>query len=283
MPTLSIKLLYRVSSAGYIREGLNFVMSNSDPLLNWLMSETTVESESKSPDNQTLREILARTMADARLTKSERESLRECIWEQPKGPDVSRLSLLRRAAFDMVAAEMPDPRRADLLEWLHDIVSLLMPRSASGTRSGMREPQVYFSPQDRCSERICGLIRQARQSMDLCVFTITDDRLTTALLDAASAGVKIRLITDDLKSEDLGSDIKRIAEAGIPVKIDRSEFHMHHKFAIFDESSVLTGSYNWTRNADHENLENLVITHDPRIIRPFTEEFQRLWQNLGNL
>jgi phosphatidylserine/phosphatidylglycerophosphate/cardiolipin synthase-like enzyme len=45
----------------------------------------------------------------------------------------------------------------------------------------------------------------------------------------------------------------------------------------------MTGSYNWTRNAAKENQENLVVTHDPLIVRPFSEEFERLWAELADI
>ena len=37
---------------------------------------------------------------------------------------------------------------------------------------------------------------------------------------------------------------------------------MHHKFAILDGQTAITGSYNWTVESDEENFENLVILHD---------------------
>ncbi|MFM7129110.1 MAG: phospholipase D-like domain-containing protein [bacterium] len=259
-------------------------MSHSEPLLNWLMNAPEGAGDGKSADLATLREILARTISDARLSKSERDVLRDSIWEQPRQPDETRLTVLRRAAFDLVSERLNHHPDQALLEWLHDIVEMLIPRETRKKMANAKnEPFVLFSPNDPCAERISSLIHQVRQSMELCVFTITDDRLTEAVLSANGRGVKIRLITDDLKSEDLGSDIARIAAAGVPVKIDRSPFHMHHKFAIFDSQIVLTGSYNWTRNAARDNLENLVVTHDPLIVRPFAEEFERLWAELAAL
>ena len=54
---------------------------------------------------------------------------------------------------------------------------------------------------------------------------------------------------------DLGSDIERHVKAGIAVKVDRTEHHMHHKFAVVDGKSVVTGSYNWTKSAAEFNQE----------------------------
>lgn len=258
-------------------------MPENSPLLNWLMDKPEGDSQKSSPDIRTLRFILEKTLSDDRLSKSEKEVLRDCIWDQARRPDEARLTFLRRAAFDLVTERLESAQQRELLEWLHDIVELLIPRQfTSKNKTSQSVPtQVLFSPNDPCADRISGLIDRSHIGMDLCVFTITDNRLSESILSAFGRGLKIRLITDDMKSEDLGSDIQRIAAAGIPVKFDRSPFHMHHKFAIFDGTTVLTGSYNWTRNASQENLENLLVTQDRQIVQPFSEEFERLWASLS--
>lgn len=122
---------------------------------------------------------------------------------------------------------------------------------------------------------------RARKTADVCVFTITDDRLADALLDAHRRAVAVRIITDDSKAEDLGSDVDRLGRAGIAVRVDRSPYHMHHKFAILDGSTLMTGSYNWTRGAARDNEENLIVTGDPRLVSPFVTTFERLWEKMG--
>ena len=44
-----------------------------------------------------------------------------------------------------------------------------------------------------------------------------------------------------------GSGAQRIANSGIEVRCDKSEWHMHHKFVVLDGEKLLTGSFNWTR------------------------------------
>ena len=61
----------------------------------------------------------------------------------------------------------------------------------------------------------------------------------------------------------------------MPVKVDRTPFHMHHKFAIFDGARLLNGSYNWTRGAANDNEENLIDTGDPRLLAAFRRQFER--------
>jgi phosphatidylserine/phosphatidylglycerophosphate/cardiolipin synthase-like enzyme len=56
---------------------------------------------------------------------------------------------------------------------------------------------------------------------------------------------------------------------------------MHHKFALFDQRLLLTGSYNWTRAAAAENEENLIVSDEPKLIAAFTAEFEKLWRLLS--
>lgn len=152
------------------------------------------------------------------------------------------------------------------------------PRREAMARSSL---DVHFSPGDECLFAICRQIESAEATADVCVFTITDDRIAARLLDAHRRGVRVRIITDNDKAYDDGSDIHRLARAGIEVRVDQTPFHMHHKFAIFDERRMLTGSYNWTRGAARDNEENLIVSDDPRLLRAFEREFGSLWEKLA--
>ena len=91
----------------------------------------------------------------------------------------------------------------------------------------------------------------------------------------------MRVISDDDKAHDRGSDVHRLADSGVPVRTDHSPNHMHHKFAIFDRMLLVNGSYNWTRSAAERNEENLVVTDDQRIVGCFQAEFEKLWDQFG--
>ncbi len=143
----------------------------------------------------------------------------------------------------------------------------------------------FFSPGEHCLKQIVHRFMSVRHTADVCVFTITDDRISWAIEDAHRRGVKIRVISDHDKAFDQGSDIQKFREAGIPVKTDDihkhsdpgQNGHMHHKFAIFDGIRLINGSYNWTRGAANMNYENIVDTVDAKLIAVFAAEFERLW------
>jgi cardiolipin hydrolase len=98
---------------------------------------------------------------------------------------------------------------------------------------------------------------------------------------AHQRGVVVRIITDNDKQYDLGSDIERLRGAGVALKVDESEHHMHHKFAVLDGASLLNGSYNWTRSAATFNEENLIVTSDAALVATFSRQFREMWQQLG--
>ena len=85
-----------------------------------------------------------------------------------------------------------------------------------------------------------------------------------------------------MQSVSRGSDISRLAQAGVQVVADNSEFHMHHKFAIIDGRLLLNGSLNWTVQGVKSNEENVMVTSDAAFIKSFSEHFERMWRQFAH-
>lgn len=223
-------------------------------------------------DFDSLDRRLRDSVQDHALSPQEKVELRELGNALP--PD--RVRFLRNRAFD-IAREQIATTPADalaLLKWLEQVVRTLdatsdLPETLSSA---------YFSPGDACMQRLRGLCTGARQTLDICVFTISDDRLTQVILEAHTRGVAVRIISDNDKQYDAGSDIRRLHEAGIRVHVDPSQYHMHNKFALFDGRQLANGSFNWTRTATEYNDENLVVTNDRNLVRSFAQEFEEMWE-----
>ena len=217
--------------------------------------------------------ILRATLEDRKLSRSEKRAFAEVLADQ--APTDSDLAWLRNRAFDLARESLRHREALLVLDWVEEVVKVIAARGQAGREAGLAE--AWFTPGSDAPARIASLIRGARRTIDVCVFTITDDRLASALLDAKRRGVRLRIVTDDDKSLDRGSDIERLEAAGVPVRMDSSDSHMHHKFAIFDRSILLTGSYNWTRGAADDNQENFVVVDDPRLVVAYARTFEKLW------
>ena len=220
-------------------------------------------------------ELLKRTLDDQRVSRGEKKILDGIVREH--GSADHQLAFLRHRAFEIAREQLLSPEAKGIMDWLEDVVKAF----SKTAQQEDDESHVFFSPGDDCPTIICRLFERAEQSVDICVFTITDDRVTQAIRDAYVRGVNIRVITDNDKALDPGSDVDRMSGLGIPLRVDKSPHHMHHKYAIFDKTTTLTGSYNWTRSADHHNEENFLTTDDPTITRPFIGHFEKLWDSLA--
>jgi phosphatidylserine/phosphatidylglycerophosphate/cardiolipin synthase-like enzyme len=219
--------------------------------------------------------ILTATLADKQLTRSERRALQAVLDDRRASEAV--LALFRSRAFALARDSVTDPRARQVISWLEETLQALLPTRRVPESSRV---EAHFSPGEGPLRAIIKLIEEARGSIDVCVFTVTDDRLTRALLGAHERGIRVRVVSDDDKSLDPGSDMARLRGAGIPVRLDRTEAHMHHKFALFDRMRLLSGSYNWTRSAADANHENVLVSDDPRLVQPFCRAFDDLWTSL---
>ncbi len=133
--------------------------------------------------------------------------------------------------------------------------------------------QLAFSPGPDCRKMILSEIFNSEETLDICVFTISDNQIKEAIISAHHRGIQVRVISDNFKMYDEGSDISELAGEGIEVKVDVSEYHMHHKFMVVDAKRILTGSYNWTRTAELQNAENIIVINDVSISGKFLVEF----------
>ena len=220
--------------------------------------------------------LLVRTFEDRRLSRGEKHLLQDALAQC--AVDERQLALLRHRAFDLVRELLTDGDARSALDWLEDVSKTLQP---DVEKPVAHTAEACFSPGDNCPGRIASLLDATARKIDICVFTITDDRIAQAILAAHARKVRVRIITDNDKQFDGGSDIDRLRRAGIAVKVDETEHHMHHKFAVLDDARLLNGSYNWTRSAGSFNEENLVVSTDAALVKAFARQFALLWDALA--
>ncbi len=228
-------------------------------------------------DPAQLERFLSESLDDKRLSRGEKRVLSQLVEEL--NPDLHEHRVILSKAFDLARTKLADPRDGAILDWLHEVVKVLRPASDNPPLDSpvSRTMEAWFTPGLRAVGRLRGLMGNCRKTLDVCMFTITHDDLAESLLNAQKRKVRVRIITDDEKVNDLGSDIRRLEQHGIEIRTDSSPAHMHHKFAIFDGSIMVTGSFNWTRAAVEYNQDSFIVTDEEALVKSHVKEFEHLW------
>ncbi|NXJ69897.1 PLD6 hydrolase, partial [Rostratula benghalensis] len=134
-------------------------------------------------------------------------------------------------------------------------------------------------PHGDCSlSRLLSLLLTARRSLEICLFAFSSPQLGSAVQLLHRRGVRVRVVTDAQYMGLQGSQIGLLRLAGIQVRHDQESGYMHHKFAIVDGRMVITGSLNWTTQAIQNNRENVLVMEDAEYVKPFLDEFERIWE-----
>ena len=139
--------------------------------------------------------------------------------------------------------------------------------------------ETFFSPRGGTSARIVQEIQQAQSTIDVAIYSFTRDEIADALIAAKGRGVQIRILADSSEANGTGSDIAELEATGIPLKRTRGSGGgiLHDKFAIFDGRLLLTGSYNWSTDAEERNDENAVFIRNTSVIAAFQSTFNSMW------
>jgi hypothetical protein len=139
--------------------------------------------------------------------------------------------------------------------------------------------EVFFSPNAGTSARIVQEINQAQSTIDIAIYSFTRDEIADALIAAKNRGVTIRILADSSQANGTGADIARLETAGFQLKRTNGGGGgiLHDKYAIFDGRLLVTGSYNWSTNAEENNDENAVFIRDRAVIAAFQTNFNSMW------
>ena len=175
---------------------------------------------------------------------------------------------------------------------------------ASSVMVGRTPVQVLFAPQplsspDHGLRLIATTLAGAATRVDLALFVFSAQSLTEVVRTLQASGVQLRLVADpgfasrsfsevlDLlgvaladrtcKLEANNKPLQQAAEGvGVPRLANGDK--LHHKFAVIDNRTVITGSFNWSPSAAHQNDEVLLVIDSPLLAAHFTREMDRLWK-----
>ena len=137
--------------------------------------------------------------------------------------------------------------------------------------------QILFAPEDKVINHFIPLIEHAQKSIRFMTFSFTHEGLGQAVLDRAKAGIEVKGIFETRGSETKYSQLAPLYCAGVPVRQDGNPDTFHHKVFVIDDQIVVTGSLNFSNNADESNDENTVIVTNRDIAAQYLQEFERRW------
>ncbi|MBI1830309.1 MAG: phospholipase D family protein [Planctomycetes bacterium] len=136
------------------------------------------------------------------------------------------------------------------------------------------EVLVFFSPKGGCQDAIVRELKAAKSEILVQAYSFTADPLTFGLVDATKNGINVEIVLDKSNELERYSDLHIFLENGVDVKIDHDHAIAHSKIIIIDQTTLITGSFNFTNQAEHENAENLlIIKGHPELIQHYRENF----------
>lgn len=188
------------------------------------------------------------------------------------------------------------------------------PDSKFGLKKTLRVPKtikldqtqitVQFSPSsptqpwNQSSNGLIGkTLNSANKSIDMALFVFSEQRLANILETRHQQNVPIRALIDqqfayrpysealDMMGITISNKCKYeldnhpwknpITTVGVPI-LPKGDL-LHHKFAVIDSQTVITGSHNWSDAANHGNDETLIVIENPTVAAHYVREFARLY------
>jgi phosphatidylserine/phosphatidylglycerophosphate/cardiolipin synthase-like enzyme len=134
--------------------------------------------------------------------------------------------------------------------------------SAQSTFYSAGRVAVYFSPNGGAQAAIVREIDGARQWIRLQAYSFTSAPIAEALVRAHRRGVRVRALLDKSNATARYSGATFLQNAGIEVLIDASHAIAHSKVLTIDGTTLVTGSFNFSKAAEEKNAENLLIIKD---------------------
>ena len=128
-------------------------------------------------------------------------------------------------------------------------------------RSLVGAPSVtcHFSPKGGCTEVIVQEIKKARHEVLVLAYSFTAKDISQALVDAKLRGLHVEIVLDHSNEKEDHTDLPFFMEQGLTPLIDAHHAIAHNKVMVIDGRTLITGSFNFTHQAEAENAENLLV------------------------
>lgn len=130
--------------------------------------------------------------------------------------------------------------------------------------------ETCFTPPERCGDLIVSYINNAKRSIFVQAYGFTSKKIIDALVQAKNRGLQVEIILDRSnfhKNKHAVLDLLKSNQ--IEVHQDKVAGIAHNKVMILDDNTVITGSFNFTENADKHNAENVLFINNKDIAKNY--------------
>ena len=118
---------------------------------------------------------------------------------------------------------------------------------------------VFHSPKGGCTDAVVREIQAARREILVQAYSFTSKPIADALIAAKGRGVSIEILLDKSNEQETYTELGHLVQQGLTPQIDAHHAIAHNKIMLIDRKTLITGSFNFTHQAEAENAENLLI------------------------
>ncbi len=145
---------------------------------------------------------------------------------------------------------------------------------------GNQTLEFWFLPNDKGAvHRIRSLIRSAKKTIKIAMFTWTRLDFVNDIISANLRGVDVQIVLDNnsSKGSSLGV-VKALQKGKIPFRTSTGQGLLHYKTMIIDDEVLVNGSANWTKAAFRQNEDCYFV------LSPLNEEqnkfLKKMWETI---
>ena len=164
-------------------------------------------------------------------------------------------------------------------------VALVLLLVVSPVYAQLSVKDVYFSPKGGCTTAIENELKDAKSTVRVQAYSFTSKRIADALDNASKrdtldkgSKVSVKVILDKRHRNEKDGKAGFLDSVKIPVMLDGNGHAKSHSKVIIidpdlDSAVVITGSFNFTDDAEDSNVENLLIIRDKKIAQKYLEKW----------
>jgi phosphatidylserine/phosphatidylglycerophosphate/cardiolipin synthase-like enzyme len=132
----------------------------------------------------------------------------------------------------------------------------------------------HFSPKAGCTDAVVREIKSARREILIQAYSFTSKPIAQALIEAKARGVHVDILLDKSNEQETYTELGHLLQEGLAPHIDAQHAIAHNKIMIIDRRTLITGSFNFTHQAESENAENLlIIKGHPELVQTYFQQF----------